>query len=241
MIRRLKNRYRINPSGTENPQSVNLYKFIRLILGNDITDRAITRRWKMDQKNFHEFKIGKYPVPRLERLIKMAQILGVNRHLLFQVASGTPAVQVFKLIKDNDVAGQLKLLSYRLDKTQQTMTDAEKRYRVLFNHAAHAILVADAATGNIIDCNKPAEKLFGYTRDKFIGLPQANLFPPERRAFYSKNFLRRIKNRENRVTDRLNICRADGQLIPVTLTSRVVESERQKFIHGVFQDINPAL
>ena len=41
--------------------SLNLYKLIRLVLGQKIPDRQIARRWEMDEKNFHEFKEGKYP------------------------------------------------------------------------------------------------------------------------------------------------------------------------------------
>ncbi len=102
-------------------QAVNLYKFIRLILGPDITDADIARRWKMDSKNFSEFKFGRYPVPRLERLEQLARVLGINKHLVFHVAGGATAesrskrggasaVKVFNLIRKNDLRGQIKLL-----------------------------------------------------------------------------------------------------------------------------------
>jgi hypothetical protein len=64
----------------------------------------------MDQKNFSQFKNGITPVPRLERLIELARLLGVNKHLVFEVASGTPADKVFRLIKNNNLPGQTKLL-----------------------------------------------------------------------------------------------------------------------------------
>ena len=92
------------------PKSINLYRFIRLILGTGITDVEIGRRWRMNDKNFHEFKVGRYPVQRIERLEKLAPVLGVNKHLIFQVACGTSADKVFKLIKKNDLPGQIKLL-----------------------------------------------------------------------------------------------------------------------------------
>ena len=84
--------------------------FIRLILGPDISNRQIAQRWKMDENNFSEFKIGKYPVPRLERLESLAKILGVNKHLVFEVALGASVDKVFNLIKKNDLPGQIKLL-----------------------------------------------------------------------------------------------------------------------------------
>jgi len=48
-------------------------------------------------------------VPRL-RLIILAQMLGVNKHLVFEVAGGAPAGRIFKLIKNNDLKGQVKLI-----------------------------------------------------------------------------------------------------------------------------------
>ncbi|MFH1231088.1 MAG: hypothetical protein V1709_06275 [Planctomycetota bacterium] len=99
-----------NKSGFLRVDSLNLYKFIRLVLGPDISDSHIAGQWRMDIKNFHEFKTGVYPVPRLGKLEEFALVLGVNKHLVFQVASGTPAQKVFNLIKKNDLPGQIRLL-----------------------------------------------------------------------------------------------------------------------------------
>jgi len=37
-------------------------------------------------------------------------MLGVNKHLVFEVAGGAPAGRIFKLIKNNDLKGQVKLI-----------------------------------------------------------------------------------------------------------------------------------
>lgn len=92
------------------PESVNLYEFIRLILGDKISDRQIARRWKMNGNNFSQFKNGKSPVPRLERLEKLARMLGINKHLVFEAAGGASARKVFNLIRTNDLLGQAKLV-----------------------------------------------------------------------------------------------------------------------------------
>jgi len=98
-------------SGVLHPDSLNLYKFIRLILGPDTPDSHISDRWNIDVKNFHEFKTGVYPVQRLGKLEELAKLLSVNKHLVFEVAAGTPAQKVFDLIKNNDLPGQIRLLS----------------------------------------------------------------------------------------------------------------------------------
>lgn len=111
----MKSRLRPKPKRKQarkyHPKSINLYKFIRLVLGEDVSDRYITQKWHMDGKNFHEFKTGVYPIPRLEKLEELASVLGINKHLVFQVAGGTPARKVFNLIKKHDLHGQVRLLS----------------------------------------------------------------------------------------------------------------------------------
>jgi hypothetical protein len=106
----IKKRVRNRLASCSYPKSVNLYRFIRLIIGPDIPNRQIAKRWGIDEKNFHEFRVGRYPVPRLERLETLARVLGVNKHLVFQVAGGASADKVFRLIKKNDLPGQMKLL-----------------------------------------------------------------------------------------------------------------------------------
>ena len=99
-------------AGVKKPKSLNLYRFIRLVLGEDIPDCQIAGRWHMDGKNFHEFKVGTYPVPQIEKLKQLARVLEVNQHLVFEVALGASAHKVYKLVKDQDRAGQLELLAF---------------------------------------------------------------------------------------------------------------------------------
>lgn len=79
------------------PEYSNLYNFIRLVLGNEITNQEIARRWRMDIKNFSDFKHGKYPVPSVKRLVSLARVLHVDRHAVFDVASGTNAHKVLRI------------------------------------------------------------------------------------------------------------------------------------------------
>jgi len=115
----LRDSFRLKPVRDKNcrspylhPRSVNLYRFVRFILGPDTRDRDISSRWGIDPKNFSEFKNGKTPVPRLEKLTGLAHLLGINKHLVFQVACGASADKVFKLIKKNNLPGQIKLLGF---------------------------------------------------------------------------------------------------------------------------------
>lgn len=48
--------------------------------------------------------------------------------------------------------------------------EAEKTYQEVFNKVADAITIHDPETGEIVDANKPACKLWGYPEEEFIGL-----------------------------------------------------------------------
>lgn len=86
-----------------------LYEFIRLVLGPDVPDYMIARKWNMDGKNFSVFKYGQGAVPNIYRLTQLAKVLGVNKHLVFDVACGTPPRKVFNVIKHKGRAKLNKL------------------------------------------------------------------------------------------------------------------------------------
>lgn len=62
------------------------------------------------------------------------------------------------------------------------------RYAALFDGAEDAILIADASSGNLVDVNDKACKLFGYTKSELVGIHQTKLHPPEAHNQTSKNF-----------------------------------------------------
>jgi hypothetical protein len=91
------------------PQQLsNLYRFVRLVLGRNVSDSAIAKKWKMDGKNFSDFKHAKYPMVRINRLVTLAQLLGVDDHLVYEVAKGNPAERMYRIITTE--SGRAKLI-----------------------------------------------------------------------------------------------------------------------------------
>jgi len=216
----------------------NLYNFIRLVLGNNIPDCHIAHRWDLDEKNFYDFKIGKYPVPRLAKLEALGSMLDINKHLIFQVASGTPAKKVFDLIKTNDLAGQIKLLSNQLNEAHKAITKSEKRYRELFNNANDAIFIADTKTAILIDCNKQAESLLERPRNEIIGMPVDKIHPPTMKKYYRIFFRGHVKS--GRINDlrKAVVITKNGNIKPVYISASVMELDGIKVIQGIFRDIS---
>jgi two-component system, cell cycle sensor histidine kinase and response regulator CckA len=73
-----------------------------------------------------------------------------------------------------DAEGKVSMLSIlAVDITdrklaKRSLEESEERFRILFDYAPDAYILADAQ-GEIIDCNKATEKLAGYDREELIG------------------------------------------------------------------------
>lgn len=83
-----------------------------------------------------------------------------------------------------------------LKEQQEEMRMIDLRYAALFEGAEDAILIADAKSGNLVDVNEKACKLFGYSKMEMIGLHQTLLHPPEALAYVKAKFEEFVKNKE---------------------------------------------
>lgn len=91
-------------------QCKNLYRFIRLVLGEDVSDREIARRWGVDEKNLRELKNGVRVAPKLSRLEDLAAALAVRKYYVLEVASGVPAEKVYRILRNYVIEDQLSLI-----------------------------------------------------------------------------------------------------------------------------------
>lgn len=67
-----------------------------------------------------------------------------------------------------DLGQAFDTMAERLAEREQSLREREKNYRDIFNTTHDALFVNDAA-GRITEANRAAEKIFGYTRDEFLG------------------------------------------------------------------------
>jgi PAS domain S-box-containing protein len=125
---------------------------------------------------------------------------------------------------------------------QETAAEAlkrsEERYRILFESANDPILVEDPETGVLLDANKAAERLTGYSREEIIGKHRLFLFPPT-----ENNELRQAPDHDSeQPMDQLlelDVVNKAGQLIPVEISSGgLVNIGGEKVHFGIFRDIS---
>ncbi|MCK9532192.1 MAG: PAS domain S-box protein [Gammaproteobacteria bacterium] len=124
------------------------------------------------------------------------------------------------------IVGMVEDISAR-KAAEQTLLDSEHRYRALMEHAGDAIVVADAQ-GKIIDVNRRAIELFGYSKRELLRLDLGVLYP-------------RVLEGSNH-TD-LSLCEhavsaGNGRQVPVEIAvTRIPYADSHLYL-GSFRDIS---
>jgi PAS domain S-box-containing protein len=135
---------------------------------------------------------------------------------------------------------QLLALNDSLEKQVADRTTAlqerETRYQALMEGASDAILVADMQ-GNILEANHRATELFGYSSPQLTQMHQTQLHPPEQRAKVTALFQATIGQEHYQVTN-VPIVRADGQRLPVDITSTMITLGNSQVVQGIFRDVS---
>jgi PAS domain S-box-containing protein len=91
----------------------------------------------------------------------------------------------------------------------------EQRYRHLFQHVPICIFVADLTVtpATILEVNRRAELIYGYTATELVGMPAARLVPEEARPAIP-TIVQRVQQGET-VTTETSTQRRDGTRFPV--------------------------
>ncbi len=80
---------------------------------------------------------------------------------------------------------------------EQALTESEEKYKKLFEESMDAILVAEAETGIIIDCNRAASELVGWKKAELVGKHQSILSPKGNIDEGSKAFKKLATGQDN--------------------------------------------
>ena len=122
---------------------------------------------------------------------------------------------------------------------EEMMRESEERFRAVFDTANDAIVSADS-TGNIMDWNPGAERIFGYSKIEAHGQP-ITLILPARHHQGHKSGMERVKTGgEKHVigkTVEVEGLRKDGSEFPVELSLSEWQVADQRFFAAVIRDI----
>jgi two-component system sensor histidine kinase/response regulator len=145
-------------------------------------------------------------------------------------------------------AGYLELLPSAIEKmlrqhraikekrqAEEALRKSEERFRKLFEQSNDAIFIHEA--GRIIDVNHRACEMLGYSKEQFLTMEIADLYPQEGCIESSKkiNNAQELNSIESILFETL-FKKADGTVVPVEISSGIIDFKK-KIIQGIARDI----
>jgi len=115
------------------------------------------------------------------------------------------------------------------------LQDRETRYQALMDRASDAIMIADLE-GHILEANRQAEKLLGYSRAELTAMHFTQLHPPEDLPRIVVAFEQLANQQACQVID-VNCRRRDGQVVTVDISASVISLPDRPIIQGIFRDV----
>ncbi len=145
--------------------------------------------------------------------------------------------------ENGDVTSAVELVIPVTDrkKAEAALKESEKKFRMLFEGARDAILLADAESGIVVDANDQATVLFQRSKAELIGRHQSSLHPPEDVHKYRTQFDDHTQG-DPGAPVLSEILTGDGRRVPVEINANVITGPNQrKLLQGVFRDISERL
>jgi PAS domain S-box-containing protein len=117
----------------------------------------------------------------------------------------------------------------------QAIRQSEEKYRSLLNNASDTILIADLKN-NIIEVNRNAEILFGYSLPELLQLNVMDIHPQTELSIIRTFFEYTANNEFGSIND-TSIRKKNGEIVPVDITASVIEYGGTKVIQGIYRNI----
>ncbi len=150
-----------------------------------------------------------------------------------------PLAYLLKPFEDRDIRTTMEIalhrhkLEFELRQNAQALRDSEKRYRDLFEHSNHAVIIHDLA-GRILDVNERTCELLGYKKDRLLPL-EVTSFRPNGWQPPDDNPLQIVREK-GRHSFESRFERADGEVLDIDISARIVDREKG-IVQGIIRDI----
>jgi PAS domain S-box-containing protein len=122
-------------------------------------------------------------------------------------------------------------------KIEEKLQSREERYRSVFNEAIDGIVLINADTGMITECNPEFEKQTGRTQKELLNMKVWELRPPEKVALARSKFLE-VRKQGQGGAQELEFLKPDGTITPIELLSKRVIIDGRDFLQSVTRDIS---
>ncbi len=129
---------------------------------------------------------------------------------------------------------KVTLETWKRMQAEDALSESEKRYQVLFEHAKDGIFIEDL-TGQIIEVNPKACEMLGYTSDELTNLNVKDIVPPEIASRHSE-FVQQIQKTGHIFTQVENV-RKDGTRIALEMSGTIVEVGGKPCVVVIARDV----
>ncbi len=122
-------------------------------------------------------------------------------------------------------------------RNEKALQESEKRYRSLFNQANDAIYLINPQTGKIIDCNKKAAEMDGYSIEELKEMTTVDLHPLDEQHIVLEKFKEVLEKGPVSCILGLHHMRKDGRLVPIEINASIIEIDGKKLNISIVRDV----
>ena len=131
----------------------------------------------------------------------------------------------------------LKVENKERKRADQALRQSEEKYRKLFEGAQDGIVLANAETGIIVDCNRAITEMLDMDKSELVGQHQSIIHPPDKiDDGFSVSFRKHLRESEGHVLEEQVMTRT-GRIRDVAIKAKCVQLSDRKLLQGVFHDI----
>lgn len=127
-------------------------------------------------------------------------------------------------------------LEQKIRQRTAQLRESEEKYRESINLANDAIFTIDADSASIVDSNKKAEGIIGYSRHE-LSKKKIWEIVPEYDRDRAKQLWMTINKTGSGMLDNIDCQHIDGRLTPTSISASVIEHGKKKTIQWICRDI----
>ncbi|MBN1974416.1 MAG: PAS domain-containing protein [Sedimentisphaerales bacterium] len=147
-------------------------------------------------------------------------------------------IKVEPLIDDKgNLTGAVHILSdiTKHRNTHRALRESDNKFRLAFANAQDAIVWIDADTGNITNCNRAFEELFGKKKKEVAGQHYTLLYPEDKKDTYGNLITNSGKDMNNIIE--AEMITGINQLKNVTIAASAMQVEENEIVQWIIRDI----
>jgi PAS domain S-box-containing protein len=128
-------------------------------------------------------------------------------------------------------------LEQKINERTAELKESEEKYRESINSANDAIFTLDINTAQIIDSNKKAESLSGYSKAELCKLKLWDMYSIQDKSRLEKLWTQ-VKEAGSGTVHDVNHKKKDGSITPISISASLIEYGNSKYIQNICSDIS---